>query len=213
MSVRDNEAWVADLRASGERRDAALGDLHDLLRSHLPHGLSRWLSPGDPQFDALLEDVIQDALLRVLEALDTFEGRSQFTTWVYKIAVRLALMDLRRRRWKDVSLEGLTEETEDRGTLAGRMSTADASPETKVERQDMMVRLQRILEEELPPKQRQALMAVAVQGVPMDEVARRMNTNRNALYKLMHDARLQVKRRLEAEGLKVEEILAAFESM
>jgi RNA polymerase sigma-70 factor (ECF subfamily) len=157
--------------------------------------------------------VIQDALMRVLKALDTFEGRSQFTTWAYKIAVRLALMELRRRRWKDVSLEELTEEKEDRGSWAGRMSTGKASPESEVERQDMMVRLRRILEEELPPKQRQALMAVAVQGVPMDEVARRMNTNRNALYKLMHDARLQVKRRLEADGLKVEEVLAAFDSM
>lgn len=213
MSGRDNEAWIGDLRAGGDSRDAALSDLHDLLVSRLPYGLSRWLSPGDPQFDALLEDVIQDTQMRVLEALGTFEGRSQFTTWAYKIAVRLALMELRRRRWKDVSLEELTEEKEDRGSLAGRMSTGEATPESEVERQDMMSRLRRILEEELPPKQRQALMAVAVQGVPMDEVARRMNTNRNALYKLMHDARLQVKRRLEAEGLNVDEILAAFESM
>jgi RNA polymerase sigma-70 factor (ECF subfamily) len=212
MSRRDNEAWVTDLRAGGESREAALGDLHDLLRSHLPYGLSRWLSPGDPQFDTLLEDVIQDTLMRILEALDMFEGRSQFTTWAYKIAVRLALMELRRRRWKDVSLEELTEEKEDRGAWAGRISASEVSPESGVERQDMMARIQRILEEELPPKQRQALMAVAVHGVPMDEVARRMNTNRNALYKLMHDARLQLKRRLEAEGLRVEDVLASFES-
>ncbi len=213
MSGRDNEAWIADLRAGGDSRDSALSDLHDLLVSRLPYGLSRWLSPADPQFDALLEDVIQDTQMRVLEALGTFEGRSQFTTWAYKIAVRLALMELRRRRWKDVSLEGLTEMTEYSGALAGRMSTGEASPESKVERQDMVARLQHILLEELPPKQRHALIAVAIQGVPMDEVARGMNTNRNALYKLMHDARLQVKRRLEAEGFNVEEILAAFESV
>ncbi len=210
MSKRDNEAWLSDLRAGGDMREAALADLHDLLVSTMPHGLSRWRSPGDPQFDALIEDVVQETLLRVLDNLHTFEGRSQFTTWVYKIAVRVALMELRRRRWKDVSLEELIEEGEDRSVEPGWMSSPEAGPESMAERRDMLARIQRIIEEELSTRQRQALMAVAVKGVAMDEVARRMKTNRNALYKLMHDARLKLKRRIEREGLQVNELLEMF---
>lgn len=212
MTKRDNETWLSDLRAGGEVRDAALADLHEMLISAMPHSLSMWLSPGDPQFDALIEDVTQETLIRALDNLDTFEGRSQFTTWVYKIAVRVALTEIRRRRWRDVSLEELIEKKEDRGTEPDWMSTRAAGPESMAERREVVVLIQRIVEQELPPKQRQALIAVAIKGVPMDEVARRMKTNRNALYKLIHDARLKVKHRIEREGLHVEELLELFKS-
>lgn len=210
MSKRDNQTWLSDLRAAGDLRDAALTDLHALLISTMPYGLSRWISRGNPHFDAFLEDVTQETLIRALDNMDTFEGRSQFTTWVYKIAVRVALTELRRRRWKDVSLEGLTEDKDDQSMQPRWMSTREAGPESITERRDVMARIQQIIKEELPPKQRRALMAVAVEGVPMDEVARRMKTNRNALYKLMHDARLKLKRRIEQEGLRVEEVLEMF---
>lgn len=107
MPARDNAAWLRDLRAGGAIRDAALADLHALLMRALPQGLSAWLSPQNPKFEALVEDTAQEATLRVMNGLDTFEGRSQFTTWAYKIAARVALNELRRRRWRNVSLEGL----------------------------------------------------------------------------------------------------------
>lgn len=53
------------------------------------------------------EETAQETLLRVLDRLDSFEGRSQFMTWVYTIAVRIALTELRRKRWKNVSLESM----------------------------------------------------------------------------------------------------------
>jgi len=98
MATRTNEAWLSDLRAEGEIRNAAIEDLRVIIQKGLPYALSRWLSPDQPQFNSLVEEVTQETLLRVLDQLDTFEGRSQFTTWVHKIAVRIALTELRRKR-------------------------------------------------------------------------------------------------------------------
>ncbi len=209
MPDRDNHTWIQDLRSPGASREAALEDLHASLQRVLPRALTRWLSPGDPALAALVEDVAQETLLRVLDKLDTFEGRSQFTTWVYKVAVRIALSELRRDRWKDVSLDEMTEGA-GRPAEAGFASAPESGPESVAEKADTLQRLNRILAEELTDRQRQALTAVRVNGIPMDEVARRMGTNRNALYKLMHDARLRLKNRLEQEGLPVQDLLAMF---
>lgn len=208
-NTRDNDTWLRDLRAGGAARDAALADLHVLLIRALPQGLSGSLSPQSAGFDALLEDTAQETLLRVLDKLDTFEGRSQFTTWVYKIAVRTALNELRRRRWRDVSLDGL-EADDDPETAPRQFASSDPGPEHLVERADILGRVQAILAEELTDRQRSAMLAVNVQGVSMEEVARRMGTNRNALYKLMHDARVRLKKRLEREGLSPESLLEMF---
>jgi RNA polymerase sigma-70 factor (ECF subfamily) len=207
--MRDNDSWLRDLRAGGEQRDAALADLQVMLRRALPQGLSRFLSPENPEFEPLIEDTIQETLLRVLNGLDTFEGRSQFTTWAYKIAARVALNELRRRRWRDVSLEGL-EDDETGESIHHQFASYDPSPESVIERTDALRRVQQILMEELTPRQRAAMDAIHIQGVPMEEVARRMNMNRNSLYKLLHDARLRLKHRLEREGLPVKDLMEMF---
>jgi RNA polymerase sigma-70 factor (ECF subfamily) len=209
MPDRDNHSWIRDLQTPGTPRESALEDLRLNLLRTLPRALTRWLSPSDPSLTALVDDVTQETLLRVLEKLDTFEGRSQFTTWVYKIAVRIALSELRRERWKDVSLDEMTE-VANRDPDTGFPSDPDLGPESVAEKKDTLQRLSRILSEELTDKQRQALTAVGVKGIPLEEVARRMGTNRNALYKLMHDARLRLKHRLEQEGLPIQELLAMF---
>lgn len=208
--ARDNQTWLADLRESGEQRDHALADLRTTLLRILPGTLARWLSPATGHFDAFLEDVIQETLVRVIDRLDTFEGRSQFTTWVYKIAIRIALNELRHRKWKEISLDGLEESNEPDEMPSERFASSDPHPESVLERKDAMKLVKRIFEEELTPRQRAAMMAVNVKGAPMEEVARRMGTNRNALYKMMHDARLRLKGRLEREGLRTEELLDMF---
>jgi RNA polymerase sigma-70 factor (ECF subfamily) len=207
---RDNQTWLADLRSEGEQRDTALRDLHEILLRVLPNALSRWLSPESGHFDAFLDDVAQETLMRVLDRLDTFEGRSQFTTWVYKIAIRIALSELRLRKWKEVSLDGLEEGNEPDQMPSEKFASSDPDPEAAFEQKDAMGMVRRILEEELTPRQRAIMMAINVQGVPLDVVAQRMGTNRNALYKLMHDARLKLKHRLEREGLPPEELLKMF---
>ncbi|MBI5840357.1 MAG: sigma-70 family RNA polymerase sigma factor [Chloroflexi bacterium] len=210
MTTRSNEAWLNDLRSTGPEHEIALGELRGIIQNGLPYALSRWLSPTDPLFQPLVEEVTQDTLLRVLDQLDTFEGRSLFTTWVHKIAVRIALTELRRKRWRDSSLDELTD-NEDAPPPPGLLADPQASPEISAERTDMLARIRRILDEELTNKQREALVLLGLQDLPMDEAAKRMKTNRNALYKLLHDARLRLKRRLALEDLTPQDVLTAFE--
>ena len=210
MPSRTNEAWLSDLRNNGAEREAALEDLRAIIQKGLPYALSRWLSPDQPQFGALIDEVTQETLLRVLDQLDSFEGRSQFTTWVHKIAVRIALTELRRKRWRDASLDELTE-NEDIPPPPGLLADPQAGPEVSAERADMLVRVRRIIDEELTERQRQALILLGVQDMPMEDAARRLKTNRNALYKLLHDARLRLKRRLSMEDITPNEVLTLFE--
>jgi RNA polymerase sigma-70 factor (ECF subfamily) len=210
MATRTNEAWLSDLRANGETKSMALEDLRAVIQKGLPYALSRWLSPDLPQFSSLVDEVTQETLLRVLDQLNTFEGRSQFTTWVHKIAVRIALTELRRKRWRDSSLDELTE-NEDAPPPPGLLADSQASPETSAERGDMLTRVRRIIEEELTDRQRQALILLGVQDMPIEDAARKLKTNRNALYKLLHDARLRLRTRLASEEIAPHEVLALFE--
>lgn len=212
MHKRTNDQWLNDLQAEGDLRESALADLRQVILTGLPYALNKWLPTSDPRFASLAEEVTQDTLLRVLDRLNTFEGRSQFTTWVHKIAVRIALTELRRKRWENFSLDELVD-GEDNPPFVQLMVDPNAStPEEIVEGADLMRSVQRIIMEELTDKQRQAMIAIAIKGVPLEEVARRMGTNRNALYKLMHDTRLRLKRRLAQEGLSPEDIMAVFEN-
>lgn len=210
MSTRTNETWLADLQSAGASHEEALKELREAIQKGLPYALSRWLSADDPLFQPLVEEVTQETLLRVLDQLNTFEGRSLFTTWVHKIAIRIALTELRRKRWRDASLDELTE-NEDAPPPPGLLADPQASPETSAERKDMLERVRRILQEELTPKQREALTLLGLQDIPMEEAAKKMKTNRNALYKLLHDARLRLKKRLSLEGLTPQDVLSAFE--
>ncbi len=209
-TTRSNESWLSDLRSSGPTRESALSDLRNVIQHGLPYALSRWLSRDDPLFMPLVEEVTQETLLRVLDQLDSFEGRSMFTTWVHKIAVRIALTELRRKRWQDSSLDELMDD-EENPAPSTLIADHHPTPELVTERTDMLEHVRRILEQELTPKQREALTLLGIQDMPLEEAAKRMKTNRNALYKLLHDARLRLKRRLVAEGLTSQEVLAAFE--
>ncbi|MBE7534576.1 MAG: sigma-70 family RNA polymerase sigma factor [Anaerolineales bacterium] len=210
MTARTNEQWIADLKDNGAARETALGDLRVIVQKGLPYALSRWLSPNQPQFNSLVEEVTQETLLRVLSQIDTFEGRSQFTTWVHKIAVRIALTELRRKRWRDSSLDELTE-NEDAPPPLGLLADSQAGPETSAERADMLARVKRIIEEDLTDRQREALILLGVRDMPVETVARKLKTNRNALYKLLHDARVRLKQRLLAEEIAPNDVLSLFE--
>lgn len=211
MVDRSNEEWLADLKSEGPDKEAALADLRTAIQTGLPYALSNYLSPDNPQFKPLTDEVTQDTLLRVLDHLDTFEGRSRFTTWVQKIAVRIALTELRRRRWRDFSLDSLVEENEEGVSFPSLMIDPAPNPDSLTQQSDMLQRVGRLINEELTEKQRQAIVATTIEGVPLEEVARRMNMKRNALYKLLHDARLRLKNRMADEGLTTEDIWAVFD--
>jgi RNA polymerase sigma-70 factor (ECF subfamily) len=202
---RSNKEWIAALSQPGPQRDAALEDLRLLL----VRGLGYALAGRSNLRESDLEDFAQDALLKILAALDSFRGESRFTTWAHKIAVRVAFTELRRRRWRDVSLDELKES---KGTDFIPDSLADPAvgPEQEAMQRIILSTLRRLIREELTDRQRQAMMAV-LNGMPLEEVARRMDTNRNALYKLLHDARRRLQKRMIDEGLSPQDVLSTFE--
>jgi RNA polymerase sigma-70 factor (ECF subfamily) len=205
MQQRTNEEWLAALR--GPERDEALAD----LRAFLVRGLGYALAKRSDVDDQILEDFSQDALLKILDNLDSFRGESRFTTWAQKIAVNVAFTELRRRRWQDTSLDQMTEGMS-LDFVPDMLVDKSAGPDQQAVQRIFLETLRRIIATELTDRQRQALVAVRLQGMPLEEVARRMGTNRNALYKLLHDARQRLKKKLEAEGLSSEDVLAAFAS-
>ena len=210
MDKRTNEEWIADLRrAGGEQQARALEDLRAIILRGLPYAIAGRIAPNSPESEALVEEIVQETLMRVLDNLDTFEGRSQFTTWAHKIAVRAALTELRRVRWREVPLPEMGM-NDDEDNSYRELPDRQPSPEDQMDRKDMMRRVNRIIMEELTEKQRMAMMAT-MEGFPLEEAAQRLGMNRNSLYKLMHDARLRLKKRLEKEGLTPQQVLSVFE--
>jgi len=205
MAQRTNSEWLADLR--GPDQGQAIEDLREILIRGLTYSLS---SRVKNDLDAHVQDFVQDALLRILDKMDTFRGESRFTTWAQKIAIRVAFTELRRQRWKDVALEDLIPDDSFDFTPT---FLADPSPNPeKLASQTMIAEMiSEMIAEELTDRQRDAMMAIMDGGMPLEEVARRMGTNRNALYKLIHDARKRMQQRLLARGMTPQEVLAAFE--
>lgn len=207
--TRTNEEWLADLRQEGPARGAALDDLGRILANGLRRGLVSQVDTTAPEFDALVDDFVQEALLKILDSLDTFAGRSLFTTWANKIALNIGLTELRRKRWRDMSLDQLTQ-TEDGEYTPSFIADPSPRPEDVTERRELIAYVGRLINEELTEKQRMALTAVVLQGRPLTEVAYRMNSNQNALYKLIFDARQRLRRRMSDDGLTPEEVIAVF---
>lgn len=208
-NIRTNEQWVADLRADGPTREAALADLRVVLGNGLRRGLIGQVDTTAPEFDVLIDDFVQDALLKILENLDTFAGRSLFTTWANKVALNIGLTELRRKRWRDMSLDGLMQTDEGEFTPSF-VADPGPRPEELTERRELMTYVNDLINEELTEKQRTALTAAVIQGRPLSEVAYMMNSNQNAVYKLVFDARQRLRRRLAEDSLTPEDILASF---
>jgi RNA polymerase sigma-70 factor, ECF subfamily len=195
LAARSNEEWVGALRSGSP--GPALDDLRIvLIQALLP--ILRTRVPEQPQ--AMAEDIAQSASLHILDRLDSFRGEARFTTWAAKVAVRLALSELRRQRWQNVSLDDLME----RGAMPGTDASDPVADTIAAERAAWVARL---IEEELTERQRIALQAVMIHGMAIEEVAQRLDTNRNALYKLLHDARLRLRKAFEDRGLSLDDFI------
>ncbi|QDS97119.1 RNA polymerase sigma factor [Adhaeretor mobilis] len=195
-----NQQWIARLREEGPQCDAALAELRQLLLRRLQNTFR-----ARPDLTGnFAEDMAQEALLKILKSLDTFEGRSQFTTWATTIAIRTAYSELRKRQWKDVSLEQVVA---DAGSLEPT-SEDQALPEFESDRAELVDAMHDAIRNDLTAKQQEVLLA-ELAGVPLEEIARRTDSNRNAIYKLTHDARKRLKRSLEERGFSAEDWQAA----
>ncbi|HRN49951.1 MAG TPA: sigma-70 family RNA polymerase sigma factor [Anaerolineales bacterium] len=206
VQVRDNQAWLAALRAA---EPEAIADLRAALLRGLRAALAGRL---DGDLDAISEDFAQDAVLKVMSSLESFRGESRFLTWAQKIAIHVALSDLRRKRWRDISLQEFIETPEGEEYTPAILTDPGASPEQEAARRELLRNVERLIFEELTERQRTAMLAILQDGIPLQEVAERMDTNPNALYKLLHDARQRMRQRLEEQaGFSAQEALALFE--
>jgi RNA polymerase sigma-70 factor, ECF subfamily len=201
----ESRAWLLDLRSDGARRERARSKLFELLlgaarfevrrrRASLPH-----LRCDD--FDDLANQAAADALLAVLAKLDSYRGDSRFTTWAYKFALLEASVSLRRRAWqgREVPLDP---------ERWSALPESGVSPSAEAESRELLGAIAAAMQTELSSHQRQVLVAVALDGVPIDVLAERLETTRGALYKTIHDARKKLRRHLAASGLLFEDQIA-----
>jgi RNA polymerase sigma-70 factor, ECF subfamily len=197
----ESQEWIRSLRGQGADREDALGRLHALLlgaarfevarrRPTLPH------LRGDELPDITMQ-AADDALMSVLRRLDDFRGESRFTTWAYKFALLEAAVKLRRRAWqgREVPLEP---------EAWALFSTDEPTPHEDAEQAQLLDVLQRAIREILTPHQREVLVALALNGVPIDVLSERLGTTRGALYKTLHDARRKLRTRLATLGIAPE---------
>ena len=198
---QESREWLRSLNASGATREAAVARLHALLlrAAHFEVARRRPALPhlrGNELDDIALE-AADDALMSVLARLEDFRGASRFTTWVYKFALLEAAVKLRRRAWqgREVPLEPET---------WSLFSSAGLEPDEEVEQSELVTTLQSAIGEVLTPHQRRVLVALALNGVPIDVLADRLSTTRGALYKTLHDARRKLRGHLDERGLSLE---------
>jgi len=198
---QDSRQWLGRLRSSGRERDAAIGELHVLLVRAASFEINRrramlaQLRGGD--HEDLAQQSADDALVAILAKLDEFRGDSRFTTWAYKFALYEAAAKVRKRSWQGREIPLAAEAwllVADRG----------ACPHADVEMTYLLAALREGIKHDLTPHQRDVLVALALNEVPIDVLAERLNTTRGALYKALHDARQKLRAGLSARGMSLD---------
>ena len=183
MAATTDDPLLAALR--GPQRDAAIAELHALLLRAARFELARRDLPSGERAD-LATEAADDALMAVLAKLDSFRGASRFTTWAYKFALLEAGVKARRRAWRDREIaidEERWPEIPDRGLSAHE----------RLEQDELLRALRDAVRTELTPHQREVFCALALNGVPIDVLAERLDSTRGALYKTLHDARRKLR--------------------
>ncbi len=212
---RSNQQWLQDLMAGSTNQSDAIDDLRTLLLRASQYTFNRNLNDfwrlGREEILQLAQDCAQDALIAVLDHLQDFRGDSKFSTWAYKFAINISLMAARREKWKGVSLDELPETGEGAFSEWLIRDYSDGNmPEQSAMQSQLVQALRKAIEQDLTDKQRQVLNLMIFNEVPMDEVVRYMGTNRNSVYKLLHDARRKLKGSLQSQGFEVDAALESF---
>jgi RNA polymerase sigma-70 factor (ECF subfamily) len=194
--------WIRALSATGTEHEDASGRLHELLlraaRSEVARRRSRGAWNGSGDLDDLAMEAADDALVAILRKLHTYRGDSRFSTWAYKFALLEAATKLRRRPWHGRELP-----LEDDG-LAQLVTDKRASPAGQAESSELIHAIRDAMVEVLTPHQREVLVAITLNDVPIDVLADRRGTTRGALYKTLHDARRKLRVELARDGFETE---------
>ena len=200
---RDDHDWTSDLASEDAvLRNDAVSDLRDMLF----RGLSKSLSKHGRVNDAFLEDIVQEASMKILEKVGYFEGRSKFRTWAVTIAVRTAVSKMRNREWHNVSLESFTSHAEFDSQIAVDSSETTVRTNSRL---DMLGKLKELIDSELTERQWIAITA-DLRGMPLPQIAEKLGSNTNSIYKLLHDARKKLRSGLEAAGFTVDDLREAW---
>ncbi len=213
MRKRSNEAWLAELGSGGPREAGAIADLTELLRRSAFFYLRRHRHElkdlAQEEIEALAEDAAQEAVMAVRAKLQSFRGESAFPTWASKFGVGMALATLRKRQWREVSLDRLPDGWEQPPQTA-IAKDGWQQPELAAQRHEIWRAIQEVVNNDLTEKQRQVFNYILIHGVNAMVVADRLEMTPGAVYKLTHDARRKLLAALERRGLSKEEILSAF---
>ena len=187
--------WVERLAGSGPQHDDAVARLHALLLRAARHrvaGMSEAPGLGAARREEIVHAAADAAVVSLLGRLDTFEGRSKFTTWAYKFGILHAGVEVRRAAWKnrEVDFELAPEP----------LAPYESSPEAHVEAQDLAEAVRVALDVALTDHQRRIAIALLVNEVPIDVLAERLGSTRGAMYKTLHDARRRLRAHLSDQG-------------
>ena len=213
---RSNAEWLHALRSEGRTYVTAVRELRAYLLKavflHFRYHRSDLSGLAREELMQMAEDVAQDALLAVLSKLATFRDESKFTTWAYRVAINLAASELRRRRWRNVSLDAMDGATgqEVPPLLATLHDTSAHDPQIQLARQEIWELIRYVIAEKFTERQRTVFVSHYFHGIPPDLIAERLGTNRNNVYKIAHDARVKLKTHLLAQGLSEDDILMTF---
>jgi RNA polymerase sigma-70 factor (ECF subfamily) len=209
--MKSNEEWLRALRADRIEQDDALKDLRETILRAMRAYLAADSGYRSEEVGQIAEDCAQETLLKIRQKIDTFRGESRFTTWATSIAIRILLGELRRRRWKHLSIQHSRIGHDLPNQPIEPLQSRDPDPELALQQDEVWRNLRTVIEEELTARQRYVLIASVFQGMPLDLVADRLGTNRDNVYKVLHDARKKLKICLSKRGLTQEEILHIFE--
>lgn len=195
--LAENAAWVRDLPDAGVLGDQARRQLFDFL-VRAASVEARWRSPylvlSGPELDDVAQQAAADAMITIVEKLDTFRGDCRFTTWAYRFAALIVGSKVRRHPWHRSNRPFHTEEWLDAPAWSGD------EPEVDLEVRELRSVIERVVLTSLTPHQREVLLASIVDQASAEELAHRLGSNRNAIYKVLFDARQKVKVALRAEG-------------
>ena len=200
----ESRRWLERLRAESRDRDAAIAELRELLLRAARFEVRKRCATlsqfrGGDQED-LAQQSAGDAMVAILSKLDQFEGRSKFTTWAYKFALYEAAARIRKLAWQGRELPLEAEEWPD-------LADPGPAPQGEVEMSDLLAAIRQEIETSLTPRQREVLVALALNEVPIDVLAERLDTTRGALYKVLHDARKRLRARSAERGMILEDEL------
>lgn len=196
-----DDRWIARLTSEGAEREEAIEELRELLVRGLSRSLNHRYGGG---FQA--EDVVQEAIMKILDSLQQFEGRARFTTWAMTVATRVGISALRRKHFQDVSLDAITAEDSLRMELA---VDPLPTPDSQFEHASVLATLRDLVDSVLSDRQKIAIRG-QLEGIPIEEIARRTGSNRNAVYKLVHDARMKLRTGLEQAGVMAHDVEKLF---